>query len=134
QAQIINIPDAIFKAKLLEASPLNDIAKDVNGNNVVIDLNGDNEIQVGEALNIYYLNLFSVVYIENLTGLEEFINLVDLDFTNNMVSDVDLSALANLRKLKCSNNELSTLDVSILLNLEHLSCGSNEMTNVVLPK
>ncbi len=133
QAQIINIPDPNFKAKLLEASPSNNIAKDVNGNNVVIDLNGDNEIQVGEALNIYYLNLFSVVYIENLTGLEEFINLVDLDFTNNMVSDVDLSALTNLRKLKCSNNELSTLDVSILLNLEHLSCGSNEMTNVVLP-
>jgi len=44
--QIVNIPDANFKAKLLEASPSNTIAKDLAGNYFKIDANGNGEIEV----------------------------------------------------------------------------------------
>lgn len=39
----------IFKNKLLSASLENDVAKDANGNPMVIDANGDGEIQITEA-------------------------------------------------------------------------------------
>ena len=59
-AQIVNIPDANFKAKLLAVNA----AKDINLNFIVIDKNGDNEIQITEALNVYELYLYnSNIYI-----------------------------------------------------------------------
>jgi hypothetical protein len=50
-AQIVTIPDANFKAKLLEASPTNVIAYN-NGGYIKIDVNNDGEIQQSEALNV----------------------------------------------------------------------------------
>lgn len=47
-AQIVTIPDANFKAKLLAANPNNTIASN-NFANVTIDTNGNNEIEVNEA-------------------------------------------------------------------------------------
>jgi hypothetical protein len=46
QAQIVNIPDANFKAKLLSANTSNGIATNSSNQNMVIDTNGDLEIQV----------------------------------------------------------------------------------------
>ena len=80
-AQIINIPDANFKAKLLEASSSNYIAstEDINNtggafNYTAIDTNNDGEIQVSEALAIKYLNVgpyqTSNSNIRNLIGIE----------------------------------------------------------------
>jgi hypothetical protein len=43
-AQIVNIPDTNFKNRLLSASSSNSIAKNENGDNITIDLNGDGEI------------------------------------------------------------------------------------------
>ena len=68
-AQIVNIPDANFKAKLLAASPTNTIASTqtpagpTGGMSVyhTIDTNGDGEIQVTEAQAIKYLNVGSSI-------------------------------------------------------------------------
>src|SRR5690606_26086290 len=118
QAQIINIPDPNFKAKLLEASPSNNIAKDVNGNNITIDVNGDNEIQVNEALNVYYLDVSFTFSITNIEGINSFSNLVFLDFSEQNISEVDLSNLINLRILNCTENDLSSINLFALTNLE----------------
>ncbi len=48
EAQIVNIPDANFKAKLLEASPSNTIAQNASNQNIKIDVNDDGEIQESE--------------------------------------------------------------------------------------
>ncbi|WP_396194677.1 hypothetical protein [Flavobacterium sp.] len=40
-AQIVNIPDANFKGRLLAANPTNEIARDIAGNTMTIDQNGD---------------------------------------------------------------------------------------------
>ncbi|MCG2418401.1 hypothetical protein K8089_05145 [Aequorivita sp. F47161] len=64
-AQIVNIPDANFKNALLNHNP-------------VIDTNGDGEIQVSEAevvTQLGYLTELRDKGIENLTGIEAFINL-----------------------------------------------------------
>ena len=55
QAQIINIPDANFKAKLLEASTINLIAFDSSNNPIKIDTNNDGDIQIVEANKVHQL-------------------------------------------------------------------------------
>ena len=40
-AQIVNIPDANFKAKLLEASPSNEIAANLSGQYFKVDVNSN---------------------------------------------------------------------------------------------
>ena len=56
-SQIVSVPDINFKAKLLESSATNNIAKDLNGNPVKIDQNNDGEIQISEAENISALSI-----------------------------------------------------------------------------
>lgn len=51
-AQIVNIPDANFKARLLEASSNNGIAISLSGGYFKIDANNDGEIQQTEASNV----------------------------------------------------------------------------------
>jgi hypothetical protein len=58
-AQIVTIPDANFKTKLLASSTSNTIARNSMGSNIKIDANSDNEIQVSEALQVGYLNVTS---------------------------------------------------------------------------
>ena len=56
-AQIVNIPDANFKAYLLSANTTNYIALDANNNPIVINSNGDNEIQLSEASLVKTLDI-----------------------------------------------------------------------------
>ena len=56
-AQIVNIPDANFKAKLLAASPSNQIAINLAGNYNKIDTNDNGEIEQSEALQVLVLNV-----------------------------------------------------------------------------
>ena len=67
--QIINFEDVNFKNKLLEASTSNNIAIDLFGNAINIDINNNNEIEVNEVVNIGELNLNDA----NITFLNEII-------------------------------------------------------------
>jgi Leucine-rich repeat (LRR) protein len=88
-AQIVNIPDANFKAKLLQASPTNKIAKDLTGNYFKIDANGNGEIEVSEAEKVTYLYVIDSS-ISSLEGILSF---------------------KNLQTLYCSENKLTSLNV-----------------------
>lgn len=133
-AQIVNIPDANFKSRLLSANAIssNLIAKDLNGNYFKIDANSDGEIQVSEALQVSYLDLNSLFlfHIIDLTGIEYFSNLQVLICNNNQLSSVNLGDLTNLVSLNCSNNQLSSLNLSGLTNLQDLSCGFNQLPSL----
>lgn len=116
-AQIVNIPDANFKARLLQASQFNSIASTLTPNDSgyvssynKIDTNNDGEIQVSEALLIKYLKV-STANIADVTGVNEFINLKYFNCTTNQISDLDVSGLINLRILHCQINELNSLNL-----------------------
>lgn len=135
-AQIINFPDANFKAKLLAASSYQIIASsqtlDLNGNVSSynsIDTNGDSEIQISEALQIKYLKI-SNSNISNLSGIEFFTNLENLQCSNNQISSMNISNLINLKYLYCSSNQLTNLNVLSSTNLKEFSCFSNGLTNL----
>ncbi|MCB9201801.1 MAG: T9SS type A sorting domain-containing protein [Flavobacteriales bacterium] len=122
-SQIVNIPDANFKAKLLEADTTNDIAKDLAGNYTKIDINNDGEIQVIEAENISELNISS----SNITSLEG-INIFKeslevLDCSENELTNLDLQEINNLIELNCSSTNLTELDLSNNSMLLFLSCN-----------
>jgi len=142
-AQIVNIPDANFKAALLSASPSNHIAATnmpstigVVGSIIIsgynkIDTNNDGEIQVSEAQTILSLEINNK-NISNLTGIEAFVNLVNLECDNNLITNINLNQNINLKYLDCSNNLLTSLDVTQNTNLLRNFCRDNQLSNLNL--
>ena len=126
QAQIVNIPDANFKAKLLEADTTNFIAKDLSGDFFKIDANNDGEIHEDEALEVAYLDL-SFSDIIDLEGIDYFINLKTLNCDYNNLVTLDLSANINLEFIDCIYNSLTELNLENNINLKGLSCDHNNL-------
>ncbi|CAM4008705.1 Secretion system C-terminal sorting domain-containing protein [Flavobacterium branchiophilum] len=105
-AQIVNIPDANFKARLLSANATNTIAKDLSGNFIDIDTNNDNEIQETEALQVKELNLLNSTNISSIEGINSFVNLTRFEFDNGSFSNVGLNT-ADLTGL----NQINYIDI-----------------------
>jgi Leucine-rich repeat (LRR) protein len=114
QAQIVNIPDANFKAKLIALG---------------IDTNNDGDIQVAEAQAVTLLNV-SNSNISDMTGITVFVNLQQLNCNNNQLTSLDISSNSALTNLACSNNPLTSLDVSNQTTLTTLNCGNNQLTSL----
>ena len=134
KAQIVSIPDANFKAKLLSASATNQIAStqepSLTGNVTTynnIDTNNDGEIQFSEALAIKWLKVNSST-ITDLMGIESFTNLKSLNCSSNQLTSLNLSSLTTLEFLNNSSNQLTSLNVTGLTNLLTLNCSSNFLT------
>jgi Leucine-rich repeat (LRR) protein len=149
KAQIINFPDAAFKAKLLFADVTNQIASTetpvytASDNGVFnwsvssynkIDSNSDGEIQVSEASAIKYLNISESpsLYgsIANIAGIESFVNLLVLKCSYNVITNLNVSGLTNLKYLDCSNNQLPSLNLNSLTNLQILFCSNNQIPSL----
>lgn len=127
-AQIINFPDANFKAKLLQANVSNQIAQNLSGNFFKIDQNNNGEIEIGEALQVKYLDL-TISNISSLTGIQNFINITHLYCGNNFLTDFDSQGLINLKYLYLFNNRFTSLDVSSLISLLDFDCSNNILLN-----
>ncbi len=134
-AQIITIPDANFKARLLGANASNGNAcigssmdNCVSG---VIDANGNGEIEVIEAENVAILFVSnSGTGISDLTGIEYFINLERFHCAFNQLTSINLSQLTSLKILQCSNNQLTSLNLSGLTQLENITCQNNQLNSL----
>lgn len=116
-AQIVNIPNATFKARLLSANSNNTIAKDVNGNYIDIDTNNDNEIQESEALLVKEIKLIESINVSNIDGINSFSNITKFELKFNGLVNVDLTALNQLNYLDIY---CGTLNLGLKNNLETL--------------
>ncbi|GGB71212.1 hypothetical protein GCM10007424_09040 [Flavobacterium suaedae] len=127
-AQIVDIPDAAFKNLLIPIPPDGlgyYPAKDEEGNAMVIDSNGDGEIQVSEAEAVWELKIQNDYDIISTAGIEAFVNLRSLTFIEcQYLSDVDLTALTNLEYLKfeatSSYADPYNINIEGLINLKEL--------------
>lgn len=128
-AQVINFPDANFKAKLLSTSSTSYIARNLLGNALKIDANDDGQFQTSELAEVGYL-YFQESQIVSLIGIKSFVNLKVLDCSLNKIVDLDLSGMITLKELSCDYNGLVSLNVSGLTNLEKLSCYYNKLTTL----
>ncbi|MFN0289971.1 T9SS type A sorting domain-containing protein [Pedobacter helvus] len=121
QAQVVNIPDANFKAALLAHSPK-------------IDVNNDGKIQVSEAeaivgdINVIRKNITS------LTGIEAFVNVTRLLCSNNNLTSLDVSKNTAITALGCDNNQLTALDLSENTALTSIGCMNNRLTSLDISK
>lgn len=68
--------------------------------------------------------------ISDLTGIEDFISLTNLDCSNNQLTSLNVSQNTNLIELYCSANQLPSLDVTNLPNLVRLWCFNNQLSNL----
>jgi hypothetical protein len=119
-AQIVNIPNFDFKQFLTSNSKIN--------------TNGDIEIQLSEAIAFNGSIDVSGKEFKNLTGIEAFINLKNLNCNGNKLTALDVSKNIALTRLDCNNNKLVALEVDKNLKLTHLDCDGNELTTLNISK
>ncbi|RTY85629.1 T9SS C-terminal target domain-containing protein, partial [Flavobacterium sp. GSN2] len=131
-AQIVNIPDANFKAKLLSATPSNYIAKNLAGNYIKIDSNSNGQIEASEAMQVGELYVYNSA-ISSLEGINSFTNLKALNCSTNPLTSLNISS-NNLLYLRCESNQLtsSTFQLSNLPNLISLHCFNNPLGSLDL--
>ena len=68
--------------------------------------------------------------ISDLTGIEDFTALTDLQCDNNQLTSLDVSNNTALEILTCSSNQLTSLDLSNNIELADLVCSSNQLTSL----
>jgi hypothetical protein len=136
KAQIINFPDAQFKARLLTSDVNNGVVTDFSGNFFHLDVNYDGQIQVSEALLVKEMNVGgqngSNMY-SNMSGIEYFTNMLSLKCWGNPITSLNVSGLPQLKELNCWGTEITSLNLTNLINLEKLYCGANpQLTNLTV--
>jgi Leucine-rich repeat (LRR) protein len=127
-AQIVNIPDANFKSKLLQANIDNQIAYG-NGGYLKIDSNNDGEIQEIEAQIVDSLNVDNS-NIDVLDGISSFINLKKLNCGDNNLTSINISEIPNLEVFWLWSNPIGSIDVSQNINIKDLRFGNNLLTSL----
>lgn len=117
--QITNIPDPNFEQALIELGIDSDGI--VNGQVLTSDINTVQE------LDIRFKN------INNLTGIEDFAALEDLNIRGNNLTSIDTSQNTLLRILISNTNPLTTMNLSNNLLLESLEIrGLHQLNNIDL--
>ncbi len=116
QAQIVNIPDANFKSALISEG---------------IDTNNDSEIQVSEALATTEINI-SNLNISDLTGIEEFSNLEELNASGCQLTSLNLTNHSNLEILLIPDNQISNINLVNTTSLHYFVAHNNLLTSIDL--
>ncbi|AUC14555.1 hypothetical protein BTO06_05070 [Tenacibaculum sp. SZ-18] len=114
---IVNIPDTNFKNVLLNHTP-------------TIDTNGDNEIQITEAESFTGIISANSASISDLTGIEAFINLSELNVADNNITILDISSNINLTSVSCNRNSITSLKALSNSLLNFLNCSENNLSSI----
>ena len=94
-----------------------------------VDANADGVITKREAEAITYMDV-SYYFIQDLTGIEAFVNLDTLYAMYNQLTSMNISKCTSLVLLSCSNNWLTSLNISKNTALRELFCYNNRLTSL----
>ena len=72
--------------------------------------------------------------ITNLTGIEDFSALKNLDCSSNLLINIDVRPLSSLQILWCFENQITNLNVDQNISLTALRCENNKLTSLNLSK
>lgn len=105
---------------------------DVNFEQSLISLGIDSGAPDGKVLtskvsSVTILNVANRV-ITDLTGLQDFIALIDLNCSGNNLTNLNISKNIALQKLDCHNTSLTNLDITKNTALTNLSCSLSKLT------
>ena len=118
-AQYTSIPDPAFETFLED----NGMGDGIPNNGLVLTANIE---------TVTHLDLPSFAGISNMTGIQDFTAVEFLDFSYNMVNNIDLSQNLNLSILGCAYNNITSLDLSNNTNLTWLVCQVNSISDIQL--
>lgn len=134
-SQNITFSDDLLRIRLTQADVNNNIAKDINGNSIKIDIDDDGFITIAEATPVYELDVSNVIplNISSISGIEFFPNLQILDCSNNNISFINLTNFSVLQSLDCGNNVLSGngLVLSGCTGLTNLDTKNNNLLTAI---
>lgn len=115
-AQNVTIPDANFKAYLV--------------GNTAININGDTEIQLSEAVEYTGDIICPNLNISSLVGIEAFINIEQLDCKNNNLTALNLTQNTALQVFTAQGNQISNLTLNTVNSqLWFIDVGNNQLTS-----
>ena len=101
--------------------------------NLTYDKNHDMVLAPEEVADVYSMNC-SGKMIADMTGIEYFTALQDLDCSSNQLTSLDVSRNTALAALGIEHCHLSSLDLSKNINLHKLYAQDNEFTSLDLSK
>ncbi|SNR15294.1 hypothetical protein [Tenacibaculum jejuense] len=111
------IPDANFEAAL------NSLGYD--------DISGDGQVPT-ELIEVVTTLDVSNQNIADLTGIEDFVALTDLNLDTNVLTSLDLSSNSNLQNLNFDNNTIATLNLGTISKLESIEGRYNQLSTIDL--
>ena len=117
-SQDVNIPDPNFLNAVIQLG---------------LDFNGDGKIQLDEAEQLTDLNIANRD-INDLTGINAFVNLNSINVEANKISDLSYLNLPALKSLNCSANNLAEINFNLVQGIDNLNCSGNEITVFDLSK
>jgi Leucine-rich repeat (LRR) protein len=103
--------------------PLGDTTSMGNG------IANDDYVTTSRINTVTYLYMPSLG-ITDLTGIEDFIAIKNLQIPSNQLTTLDVSQNTALELFYCSVNQLTSLDVSANTALIYLNCSSNQLTTL----
>ena len=89
----------------------------------------DNYVLTANIMSVVSLEVYSQ-NIADLTGIQDFASLQNLQCQNNQITTLDLTANTALIQLNCASNQLTSLDISNLQSLVNVDCGYNQLTTL----
>ena len=152
---IITISDPIFKNLLLHTDQtIQDIAYDNQDNAIIIDTNGNGEIETNEISQVTTI-FINNEYVQTFEGVNSFYNLINFRAFNcynvhsvninglqslkelyliefDLLSNIELYNLPILENLVFANNNITNIELSNLISLKYLNCMNNHLSNLNL--
>jgi len=113
---ITEIPDVNFEQYLIDTG--------IDTDGVLNHYVATSDISGLASLNVSQLG------ISDLTGIEDFISLTNLDCSFNAITSLDVSQLTLLQTLICNDNQLLSLNIAGASALSLLDCDLNQLTNL----
>ena len=124
-----SIPDANFENYLETHNANGDVVSVGSSNSMGNGIANDGIVSTSNIRNVTVLNVSSQT-ISNLTGIEDFTDLIQLDVSGNFLEELDLIENKNLQVLVCNNNLLKSLDLSELNKLNVVFAQNNQLTTL----
>lgn len=116
-AQFTAIPDTAFEQRLIQLGYDTGVV--------------DGQVPTAFIQNISQLNLAtSGPTINDLTGIEDFVGLTNLNCSFNELSSLTLNNHPNLTVLFCHRNNLTQLNLGNVTSLTQLNCAENDLSTI----
>lgn len=90
---------------------------------------GDHYVLTANIVSVVSLEVYSQ-NIADLTGIQDFAALQNLQCQGNELTSLDLTSNTFLIQLNCASNQLTSLDISNLQNLVNVDCSYNQLSNL----